>query len=412
MRISIPYGNQHAEIELPDIDPVEVRRAPESPVFADPMAALQASLESPRDFPALRLALTPGDQVAMAVDRFFVEHREFWLPVLEHVASAGVRPSSMTVVLPRESPADANVGLEPPWADVQVIKHDPSNRKRLSYLATTRAGQRIYLNRTIVDADQLIALAKCEYGPRGPTGAEDAIFPGLSDAETISELRQHSADGRGHKRAMGPAKEVTWLLGAPFMIHAIEGAGGGLCHFIAGAADSVPYAMQMLGNCWHVELSAPGDVVITSITGAAQNGFLDFANALANARKAAKPGGRIVLIANGSPAPGPAMQLLCDAADLPAARHRLQDEGQGALDYEEARQWCQAVEAGHVYLYSGLSDEIAEGLFVTPLSRLEELGKLVKPQDQVVALPAGNKCEVTLAHSGWGRRSTKPASNS
>src|SRR5436309_13609672 len=105
MRVNIPYGTQHAEIELPNAHPVEIRRAPESPVLADPIAALRDSLESPRDFPALRLALTPGDRIALALDRFFAEHREFWPPVLEHVASAGVRPSSITIVLPHDAPA-------------------------------------------------------------------------------------------------------------------------------------------------------------------------------------------------------------------------------------------------------------------------------------------------------------------
>jgi hypothetical protein len=410
MRISIPYGNLHAEIDLPAADQVEIRRAPESPVLADPLTALREALESPREFPALRRALTPGDQVALAVDRFFAAHHEFWVPVLEHIASAGVRPSSMAVVLPHDAPA-AEGRLQPPWAEVEVIKHDPFNRKRLSYLATTRAGRRIYLNRTIVDADQLIALAKCQYGMGGPAGAPEAIFPGLSDAETISELRGHLADGHKRRHAGGQAKEVTWLLGAPFMIQAIEGTGGGLSDFVAGAADSVPYAMEKLANQWHVELDRPGDVVITSIAGEAQNGFLEFGKALANARKAVKPGGRIVLIGNGAPRLGPAMRLVCDTADITTARHRLDDDGLDADDREDARQWCLAVEQGPVYLYSGLADEIAEGLFVTPLGRPEEVERVVKPQDQVVVLPEGNKCEVTFAQGGKARRSSKRASN-
>src|SRR5262249_6815324 len=125
MRISIPYGSQNLDVELPHIEPVEIQRAPASPVLADPLSALRESLESPQDFPALRLALTPGDHVALAVDRFFAEHREYWLPVLEHVASAGVQASSMTMVLPHDAPAGANSSLPPPWTAVQLLQHDP-----------------------------------------------------------------------------------------------------------------------------------------------------------------------------------------------------------------------------------------------------------------------------------------------
>ena len=46
---------------------------------------------------------------------------------------------------------------------MHVEVHDPSDRKRLAYLATTKQGHRIYLNRTAVDADQLVVLTRRDY---------------------------------------------------------------------------------------------------------------------------------------------------------------------------------------------------------------------------------------------------------
>ena len=49
--------------------------------------------------------------------------------------------------------------------------HDPADRKKLSYLATTRQGRRIYLNRSAVDADQLIVLSRDAVGRRARSQA-------------------------------------------------------------------------------------------------------------------------------------------------------------------------------------------------------------------------------------------------
>ena len=59
----------------------------------------------------------------------------------------------------------------------------------LSYLATTRQGRRIYLNRSAVDADQLILLTGRGYDPRlGIHGAETALYPRLADEATLHEI--------------------------------------------------------------------------------------------------------------------------------------------------------------------------------------------------------------------------------
>ena len=66
--------------------------------------------------------------------------------------------------------------------------HDPTDRKKLAYLATTKAGRRVYLNRTLVEADFVVVLTGRGYDPlTGYAGAEAAIFPALADEETLAE---------------------------------------------------------------------------------------------------------------------------------------------------------------------------------------------------------------------------------
>ena len=66
------------------------------------------------------------------------------------------------------------------FEEVRLEVHDPKDRKKLAYLATTRKGRRLYLNRTAVDADQLVVLGRRTYDPLlGYSGAAGALYPAL-----------------------------------------------------------------------------------------------------------------------------------------------------------------------------------------------------------------------------------------
>src|SRR5207244_7724260 len=114
-------------------------------------------------------------------------------------------------------------------SDLQTEVHQPNDRKKLSYLAATKDGRRIYLNRSLVDADQSIVLSARGYDPLlGYAGAEGAIYPAMADADTIRGLvpkvsPQTSPDGDWPEH--DEAAEVAWLLGSPFFVQVIEGAG-------------------------------------------------------------------------------------------------------------------------------------------------------------------------------------------
>ena len=83
----------------------------------------------------------------------------------------------------------------------------PADRRGLSYLATTRRGRRIYLNRTAVDADQLVLLTRRSYDCRmGYAGGEGALFPALSDEAARQEAaRQALLRCPGRRTLAGPA---------------------------------------------------------------------------------------------------------------------------------------------------------------------------------------------------------------
>src|SRR5207245_1891639 len=133
---------------------------------------------------------------------------------------AGVAPEAITLLCPPSSDSRQTwiEDLPEEFEEIRLEIHDPADRLRLSYLATTKQGRRVYLNRTAVDADQLVVLARRRYDPLlGYGGSEGAIYPVLGDEATRQEM--------GGRLSLAPpgdtpwpvrreALEVAWLLGA------------------------------------------------------------------------------------------------------------------------------------------------------------------------------------------------------
>src|SRR5262249_4346818 len=160
---------------------------------------------------------TPDDRLAVVVDGHLPRLAELIAGVFDHVVPAGVRPEDVTLVC---APPGGRQGwvddLPDEYADSRVEIHDPADRNRLSYLATTKGGRRLYLNRSLVDADQAIILCGREYDPLlGLTGPASAVYPALADAEARAGARDRLLAG-----TPGEAEEVAWLLGTPFVVQA------------------------------------------------------------------------------------------------------------------------------------------------------------------------------------------------
>src|SRR5947209_20419660 len=115
------------------------------------------------------------------------------------------------------------------FQQAHIEVHDPTDRRRLAYLATTRHGRRLYINRTAVDADQLVVLARRGYDPLlGYWGGEGILYPALADEATRQEMCGRlslAVPGETPWPVRQEAVEAAWLLGAPFLVHVVEGAG-------------------------------------------------------------------------------------------------------------------------------------------------------------------------------------------
>jgi nickel-dependent lactate racemase len=379
MRVAVDCGLERLEYEVARENLIASRPPPAA--LPGPGAAVRAALESPHGYPPLRRALTPGDRVTVVVDEQLPQLPRLLVPLLEHVVSAGVTPEALTLLCP-PSPS------RQPWLDelpdeleeVQLEVHDPADRKRLSYLATTAGGRRLYLNRTLVDADQAVVLSGRRYDPLlGYGGAEGAIYPALADEATRAEAHAHvhlTPPGDRPWPVQQEAVETAWLLGAPFFVQVIEAAGDEVAHVVAGAADASAAGRDLQDACWRQTVARAADLVIASLGGdPARQTFADLAAALDCAARVVRPGGRLVLLTGANPALGPGTDVLRETEEGNAALEKLRKHP--TLETTPVVRWANATAGARVYLLSGLPGETVEELSVTPLENAVQVQRLI-----------------------------------
>ena len=372
---------------------------------------MRAALQAPYDFPPLRRALTADDHVTVVVDERLPVLARLLTPLLEELAAAGVDPANVTLLCePSASRQPWLQDLPDAFGEVRLEIHDPKDRKKLSYLASTRQGRRLYLNRAVVDADQLVVLAGCRYDPRvGRGGAVGALFPALSDEATRTELNGRlnleGPDSALEIAARAEATEAAWLLGAPFFVQVIEAAGDDVAHVIGGTAAAAMEARRLLDAAWSWEAAALADVVVASVSGdPARQTFADLAEAAASAGRVVQPDGRIILLTQARPDLAAEAETLLRADDAPQALSRLRRKT--TLEQVPALRWAEAACRAHVSLLSGLEDQTVEDLFATPLQNGGQVQRLLDAGGTCLFLEDAHKAQTTppIAHNPSSRR--------
>ena len=268
--VEVPVGRSRWSLTVRDADLIPLPTADAAPI-GDAGAAVVAALDHPVRFEAFRRALTPDDRIALVVDESLPRLADLVAGVLEYLAGAGIPPSAVTAISPAGSAQHWINDLPDSMTDLQTEIHRPGDRNRLSYLAATKEGHRIYLNRTLVDADQAVILTGRGYDPLlGLLRGVGSIYPGLADAESVRKLvpklsPQTAPDGSWPTHA--EAREVGWLLGSPFFVQVIEGAGDEIDGVVAGFADTAAEAAARLDDRWKSAAGEPADTVVVALSG-------------------------------------------------------------------------------------------------------------------------------------------------
>ncbi|MCS7166364.1 MAG: lactate racemase domain-containing protein [Gemmatales bacterium] len=373
---------------------------PQANELSDVRAAVRQALESPIDFPPLRQALTPDDALAIVVHEQYRSLPDLLVPLLEHVEQAGVSLERVTLLCPPRLPEVA----PPPWreelpekcAAIRVEEHEPTNRARLCYLAGTRAGRRLYLNRTLVEADQVIVVGPACYDPvMGYGGGRAALFPALADETVRREFARGLVEGpptiRGNRR-LEESGEVSWLLGVPFWLAAIPGRGDRVHAVLAGPEGSIaPRVWQMLESVQQYRFAYRAEVVVTALSGEPRwLSFDDLTRALAAAARVVQPGGKIIALAPINAATlGPAARQLGQFDDLVTLLAQARRDY--LADWQSIWHLAVAQRRASLFVYGSLPEELVLQMHATPIRSLEEIQRILDHCESCIFLPDGHR---------------------
>ncbi|MSR29975.1 MAG: DUF2088 domain-containing protein [Gemmataceae bacterium] len=364
-----------------------------------PSVLVKKSLANPIDYPMLSQALTPDDTVAIAIDDSINQFPALLLESLKEIHLAGVPYEKIHLVHARESePARWMNSLPKEMNSLQIEQHNPAIKEKLGYLAASQNGDPVFLNRTLVETDQVVVIGNRRLHPLlGRAGAETELFPLLSDLDSLS-LLEKDPDGKAIYLDSNPirarALEASWLLGAPYFIQAIEGHGPNLLHVLAGAKEAIFQADNLLDRTWLKEISSPVDLVVACLGDCpGKDLFQEISLAVAFSRGILKPGGSIALLCEQQVDIQPIKKYL----ETKVTKDKTKPgPGQDFFKGSAIRKWVEAATEFKVHLYCGNSPAQAAQLLAHPLTGVKDLISLVEKASSVLVIPEASKTFVRL----------------
>ncbi len=359
----------------------------------DPLHALRLALDAPLDFPPLEQAVIPDDRIALVLDRDVPGASMIIAEVWKRLHERGVRAANVTVLQPADqsaaSPSDPRVDLPEEVREIvkwQVHETVPEDEGGLHYLATSAAGERIYLAGAVQDADVILSIGRIGFDPLlGYRGTNSAFYPGLSTLEAVKKAhgQGHSELGSDDERPLRQmVDEVGWLLGTQFTIQVIPAAQGGVAEILAGSIESVfRKGRETLSERWTVSLPDRVETVVVAVDeDAGGHGWNQIAAALAVAKRLVVRDGRMIVLSQLAQSPGEGLEILRRAEEPRNAFRPLRQIG--PADLVAATQFAQAVDWGRVYLLSRLDSDLVEDLFCVPIENAAEVSRLLAADEE------------------------------
>jgi lactate racemase len=310
------FGKGTIAINVPESIACREVRSRKAIAVADERAAVEAALDAPIASPPL-LDLARGKKTA-AISVCDITrpapNRITLPPLLERLHQAGIPRENVILLIATglhraATPEEVEIILGPEIARAyRVVSHNARAREEHRYLGETRRGTPVYVDERFMSADLHITLGFVEqHLMLGFSGGRKLIVPGLAAQETIKVI--HSP-----KFIREPLATEGSIEGNPLHEELLECARMARHDFIVDVAltQERKIAGVFAGNAVKAhaagvafveeacleEVEEPADLVITSAAGFPLDlTFYQSVKGITAATHLAKPGGRILLVA-------------------------------------------------------------------------------------------------------------------
>lgn len=372
--------------------------------------SLSRALQHPLELPVLQECVVPGDRVVLVLDPATPDPVHAVVQVWEQFQSAGAIELDATLLLPSDSHGkDWKAFLDelPIHFRNQVAVHiyDPAIEEQRRYLASSAAGERIYLSHYITDADLIVSIGVISFDLLfGVQGTNSAIYPAFSESSVSLNARKDvnlflTPDDKRPLREL--VDEIGWLLGTQFCVQMIPTAKSVDQTVLCGAPDAVMKAgREILDVDLRVAVDEEFDMAIVTLQQQTLDGWKQFGAALASAKRLVGEDGRIAVIAELPDTYGMGLDLLrrgTEAAEVSKILDRNPTE-----DAIETLQIIDAIVHARVYLLSNLAASVVEDFGMLPLANQSELQRLTDSAESLIVVHDANYVWATVAQNSFG----------
>jgi hypothetical protein len=190
--------------------------------------------------------------------------------------------------------------------------------------------------------------------------------------------------------------EIGWLLGNPFTIQVIPAATGGVSRVLAGVCEPVfKEGKKLLAQQWHVEVNERPEVVIAGIDHElGLHAWEQLGAAAEVGRSLVARGGKIVILSDLEAELPQGLEMIRNSESARDAIRPLRK--QAPPDLVCATQLASAADWAHIYLLSGLADDVVDELFLTPVSNESEVRRLLNDETRCLFLEAAQYVHGTV----------------
>lgn len=351
----------------------------------DCAAAVQKAIGAPLEFPPLARSVVPGDHVAIALESCSPQIVKAIPPVVEVLQKADIAIEDISIVCASNIQDDQLEALEGALKNskldgVTVTRHDPADRKQMSYVAATEAGRAVYLGRAIADAEFVVSIGEAFADDR----ARSVLYPRFSDQDSINRSQGAAPNDRARKELAAEGEQIAWLLGVQFAIRIVPGENASVLQVVAGEATAViEYSRRLCRESWTFETPRRADLVIAAIGGEEAQTWSNVARALATARSIVRENGVIALCTELNQVPDQSLSRAMAGAESSGRRRGSRARGSDARVVEEL---AETTAFAKVYLLSRLDDDVVEELGFVPVAAPEEIERLAKGRERCILL--------------------------
>jgi nickel-dependent lactate racemase len=308
-------------------------------------------------------------------------------------------------VLRTQADAAASIGDPAPWLDrevrerISMVTHDPEARHTMAYLAATEAGDPIFLNRVLTDADVVLPIGYIQAQSAGSfRSVPGHVYPTFSDHRT--QLRFRAVESRTSQAAQRKTlahevRHVGWLLGLTCTLQIVPGPGDQILHALAGEPTAVSHrGRELYESAWRCSVPRRARLVVAAIEGGAtQQTWHNIGRAVAAAGSLVEDGGAIAVCCDVDAAPGPGVQCLAKAEMREDALRQIRKDR--PADAQPAAQLAQVLARAKVYLLSRIDEKLLEDLEIAPISDSHELVRLTQHYDSCILLSSAPRVMVS-----------------